>query len=77
MTSGDIKVNLLKKINNKWEDQLFSVLNLLDQDISGFKRAMASATNRVNMFQFYQALLQHFIKHLNKDFEGIVHKLFS
>lgn len=76
MTSGDITVNLLKKISKKWDDQLFPVLSSLNEDIDGFKRAMASAKNRIIMFQFYQALFEHFIKYLDKDFEGIVHNHF-
>ena len=71
MTSGDITVELFRKIDSKWNDHLLPILNSLNQDISNFKKAMSSAKDRIVLFQFHQALLEYFINHLDHKFKGM------
>ena len=73
MTSGDVTVELFRKIDSKWKDQLCPILNSLKQNINNFKKAMGSAKDRIVLFQFHQALLEYLINHLDQKFEGMYH----
>ena len=73
MTSGDVTVELFRKIDSKWKDQLCPILNSLKQNINNFKKAMSSAKDRIILFQFHQALLEYLINHLDQKFEGMYH----
>ena len=73
MTSGDVTVELFRKIDSKWKDQLCPILNSLKQNIHNFKKAMSSAKDRIVLFQFHQALLEYLINHLDQKFEGMYH----
>ena len=73
MTSGDITVELIRKIDSKFKNQLLPILNSLKQDNNNFKKAMSSAKDRIILFQFHQALLEYLINHLDQKFEGMYH----
>lgn len=73
LTSGDITVELFRKIDSKWKNQLCPILNSLKQNINNFKKAMSSAKDRIILFQFHQALLEYLINHLDQKFEGMYH----
>ena len=71
MTSGNITVELIRKIDSKWKDQLQPMLKSLNQDFNNFKKALSSAKDRIVLFQFHQALLEYLINHLDQKFEGM------
>lgn len=73
LTSGDITVELFRKIDSKWKNQLCPILNSLKQNINNFKKALSSAKDRIILFQFHQALLEYLINHLDQKFEGMYH----
>ena len=72
MTSGSITVELIRRIDSKFKNQLLPILNSLKQDINNFKKAMSSAKDRIVLFQFHQALLEYLINHLDQKFEGML-----
>ena len=72
MTSGDITVELIRKIDSKFKNLLLPILNSLKQDINNFRKAMSSAKDRIILFQFHQALLEYLINHLDQKFEGML-----
>ena len=73
LTSGDVTVELFRKIDSKWKNQLCPILNSLKQNINNFKKALSSAKDRIVLFQFHQALLKYLINHLDQKFEGMYH----
>ena len=76
IATGDISVSLFRKIEAKWGDHLCPILKFKNHEVSNFKKALKSAVERIVLFQFHQALIKHFVKHLDRTFEGNYHVCF-